>query len=200
MDHDTARDLLIEYFHGTNGTRAYSGARFDTFGSNPPDRVVSDDLIAVSLLNGRIRQHGPIRLLETDADKISEALAGIRTDLDLHEIAERAEIGPGSAGWKLWNLLREGGEGSGLGRVATSKVLARKRPRLFPIWDRRIGRYWGLENPSRHWEVVRSFLRAEPNLIGFLRQVGEAANIPEGTSVLRTLDVLLWMTQADRVD
>ncbi len=50
-------------------------------------------------------------------------------------------------------------DGASIGRTVASKLIARKRPRLFPIYDRVIGEV--LDTKQAHLEPVRTALRAD---------------------------------------
>lgn len=191
-DAGRASHALRRYFRGVGGAPAYSGADFATFGDNPRNHVVADDLIAVAMLNGKVRQHAPRRLLETDRDAISDLLAEVPADLDLAS-ADSGHISRGSCAWQLWDRVRRGGRGWGVGEVAASKLLARKRPRLLPVWDDRVRRQWSLDNSNEHWQVTWTYLHENPDAVEFLSTVRRTADISE-VSTLRGLDVLLWMS------
>ena len=192
-DADRATHALRRYFRGVESSPAYSGADFTTFGDNPENLVVADDLIAVAMLNGKVRQYAPRRLLETDREAITELLVGIRPDLDL-DVADSSCISRGSPAWRLWDKVRQGGRGWGLGEVAASKLLARKRPRLLPIWDGQVKHQWSLENSNEHWKVTWTYLHENPDAVEFLRTVRRAATVSDDISTVRILDVLLWMS------
>jgi hypothetical protein len=84
----------------------------------------------------------------------------------------------------------------GVGRTIATKLLARKRPRLLPIYDSVVARV--TEVGFYHWEPVRQALRA--NAPGQNRKLHEqlvelrrTAGIDEGLSALRVFDVVTWM-------
>lgn len=61
-------------------------------------------------------------------------------DCDLHQVDEEA-IDHASAAEQLRKVLRDGAGvpwQTGVGDARVSKLLARKRPRLLPVWDRHV--------------------------------------------------------------
>lgn len=191
-------EALRRYFAEPEAGRPdYSGAHFDTLGDNPPDRIVPDDLVAVSLLSVDLEPHAALRLLGRDRLKITRLLSRIPADVDMHDAAAH-HINGGSPADDLWGVLRSYDDPDGTGRVRTSKLLARKRPRLLPVWDKSVGRQLGLPDPEDHWSVVRDLLRGEPRYVDLLRDAHRDARLPRQVSILRTLDVLLWMSDDEK--
>jgi hypothetical protein len=80
----------------------------------------------------------------------------------------------------------------GVGTASAAKLLARKRPRLCPITDKVVIRAAGL--PGLTWEVLRCLLQ-DPGA----RAEVEALRPPEaaGASLLRILDVAVWVAHSD---
>ena len=117
------------------GTR-YTGARFDVWDSTgtrhtDANRFTSDDLVAVTFLSVVVPPKAAWELLSGRPRYFGEMLEEI-PDLDLAEV-HPSEITPSWAPWRLWDRLREL---RGADWVIASKLLARKRPRLIPIYDR----------------------------------------------------------------
>ncbi|WP_460887950.1 DUF6308 family protein [Promicromonospora xylanilytica] len=157
-----ATALLRDYYTGTvNGRPAFTGARFETLGGrwNDPsyaDSFTAGDVVAVSCLSVDVPGAAAIRILEIQADSINRLLAAMpRLGAPLWEVPESA-IGPRSAAVELWWLLRGGRDG--LGRTTTSKLMARKRGDLIPIYDRVVGSALGLPNARGHWETMRDLM------------------------------------------
>lgn len=132
-----AVDLLSRYFHTTldDGSPTYTGARFETFqgGGDAPavaDTFTAADLVAVSLLSVDVPGAAALRILGDDADNLNRPLSRIPADRELRDAADD-EIGPSSPAEQLWAVVRS----AGVGRVTTSKLLARKRPDLLPVID-----------------------------------------------------------------
>jgi hypothetical protein len=165
-----------------NSESVFAGELFDTLGTPDPCRVSIDDLLAVSLLDVRF---GPLpvrTILVARADAISACLEAINPQVEIWEATDDLLDGVLT---DLWVLLRSV---PGMGPVKTSKLLARKRPHLVPILDSVITRVLGIEYKDS-WRVIRGLLADRE------RRARLAALRPgnSGLSVLRLLDVLLWM-------
>lgn len=64
--------------------------------------------------------------------RVSKLLSSVRFDIDM-VAAEAADLADGSPAHTGWHLLRDQ---PGIGWVTVGKLLARKRPRLLPVYDR----------------------------------------------------------------
>lgn len=176
------RPAVAAYFDPAEG---FAGMTFATLGDNPPDQLTAADLLAVSLLDITWRPDVVRRLLGADRDRFAGLLAGISTGVDLWQATD-ADLGAVDLAWDT--LL----DIPGVGTASAAKLLARKRPRLCPITDKVVIRAAGL--PGLTWEVLRCLLQ-DPGA----RAEVEALRPPEaaGASLLRILDVAIWVTQSN---
>ncbi len=172
---------MAAYFDPAEG---FAGMSFCTLGQNPPGAVTADDLLAVSLLDIAWRPEAVRQLLGIEAGRVSAMLSTIPADADLWAVSD-AEVDTVDP---LWDALLEM---PGVGTATASKLLARKRPRLCPATDKVVIRAAGL--PGQTWEVLRCLLQ-DPRARAEL----EAMRPPEaaGASVLRLLDVAIWITHS----
>ena len=154
---------------------------FTTLGSNLRDEVTPDDLLAVALLDIAWRPDAVRALLGTWAEKVSQMLTAVSSDIDLWDASDGdlATVDP------LWDALLEM---PGVGTATAAKLLARKRPRLCPITDKVVIGAAGV--PGRTWEALRCLLQ-DPGARGEV----EALRPPSatGASLLWILDVALWV-------
>lgn len=192
---DAAAVSALRQYYGDpylNPGGCYVGAYFDSWTSTPDtagpaDEFTADDLIAVSFLSVQIKALAAREILVTRADRYADLLAKIGPDHDLTDEDE-----PLTPSWPAWQLDTELRQLPGIGRTIASKLLARKRPRLLPIWDTIIGAVLGTRD--QHLEPIRTALRHNDNeLDQRLRRVRAEAGLPDQISVLRTLDVITWM-------
>ncbi|GAA4682432.1 hypothetical protein GCM10023215_15540 [Pseudonocardia yuanmonensis] len=180
---------LRTYFCGTR----YAGRRFENIAgrgdaASVANRITAADLVALPLLSiGLDRPQLVIDILETHAEEIEGLLSSIPADSDIGHVAWSA-LDESSPAQKLYSLLRSV---HGVGPTTASKLLARKRPHLFPIDDdlvrQRLGRDRGL------WACWWTWLREEnrQRAVADLRdEVGGIADI----SSLRVMDVAVWMS------
>ena len=200
---DEAAALVNKYY-----TKLYnlglpqSGSRFDDWagGGDRPDvanSLTADDVVAVSFLSVQVPAQAVIGLLKTSAGKVKGLLEQIPTDVDLASVSSEeyeALLGPNSPANGLWRLLR-GSESYrwGIGPTTASKIMARKRPRLIPIFDSVVGPLMGHPKAKGQWKTWHSVLTDGSGLPARLRAIKEESGIGQDISDLRTMDVVLWM-------
>lgn len=177
-------ELLAAYYDPAGG---FAGVTFDSLGANPPNEITRDDLLAVTLLDVRWSPSAVRRLLGEDGTQATILLVGINSVMNLWEASDDtlAAIEP------MWDLLTSY---PGVGETHASKLLARKRPRLVPITDKIIVDRVGAS--GRTWQTLRYGLQ-DPSL-----RVAIAALRPpraRTASVLRLLDVALWMLHSESI-
>ncbi|MEV6655019.1 DUF6308 family protein [Streptomyces sp. NPDC051219] len=106
--------------------------------------------------------------------------------------------------WQLWECLRNAekypNKPDGVGPVVAGKLLARKRPRLIPVYDIRVKSL--LERPkvdNTFWAALRQALQAdEMALYRQLLRLREKAGIGDDIAALRVFDVIAWMHEGER--
>lgn len=205
---DNAVLLLSSYYNKPQPgkTALRSGARFDTWagGGDAPDvanMLTADDFLAASFLSVRFSPKAVIGILEHRRDAVADLLAQIPADLDLVDVTHenfKSVLGEESAAWQLWDLLRgmdlPGKESWGIGPTKASKLMARKRPRLIPIWDSVVRKETGLKDSGTQWSDWHEVLtQNEGALAGHLDDIQQRADLQHSISPLRVMDVVLWM-------
>ncbi|MCC9204134.1 DUF6308 family protein [Arthrobacter sp. zg-Y769] len=201
---ENAVTLLKNYYteRGSKG-RVRTGSRFDTWagGGDAPDvvnTITADDMLAASFLSVRFSPRASIGILETRRDDITALLAQIPADLDLTAL-NRDEVekvlGEESPAWKLWDILRGKEDGGwGIGSTKASKLLARKRPRLIPIWDSVVKSETKLKGSLTQWDDWHAALTKDNAALALhLDEIQRRAELPHPVSRLRAMDVVLWM-------
>ena len=160
----------------------FAGMTFSDLGRNPPDEIITDDLLAVSLLDITWRPQVVRLLLGSLREQLSQMLAAIPRAIDLWDATDddlrRIDV--------LWDALTAI---DGIGTASATKLLARKRPRLCPISDHVVIK--AVDVPGRTMDVLRCLLqdpaaRAE---VEALRPADAA-----GATLVRVLDVALWVS------
>lgn len=90
----------------------------------------------------------------------------------------------------LWRSLRDIDD---IGPTRASKLIARKRPRLIPIYDTLVGRAVFGGTPVRQWSRLNAALRADSSALHYrLRAIREDARLPGFVSLIRIFDVIAW--------
>lgn len=173
-------DQLVVSFFKPGGP--FAGCTFDDLPDNPRNEFSAGDLLAASLLDVRFEPRAVRALLETRASSLSKHLSEIPDDIDLWS-ATQDDLLPAHA---LWTEVRKL---PGVGPTKTSKLLARKRPRLIPIVDSVIRTALPLGDDS--WASLQAALQDEHvrKRVEDIRPPWIASTI----STLRLLDVATWM-------
>jgi hypothetical protein len=103
--------------------------------------------------------------------------------------AEGGVVADGSPADQAWRLLLDLQD---VGWVIAGKLLARKRPRLLPVYDRVVRCAVG--RPPSFWLALHTALREDnAALYRQLLELRQAAGLPETVSALRVCDVAVWM-------
>jgi len=177
------------------GAVPYTGSRFEHLaggGDRPAvaNAVTADDLIAVQTLSVKIPAQTALDLLEGALGaQLSTLLSSISSDVDMAQ-ADAADLAPGSPADRAWHLLDDQ---TGVGWVTAGKILARKRPRLLPVYDQVVRCI--LARPQSFWLTLHAALRADDYALHHkLLALRASAGVPETVSALRVCDVALWMS------
>lgn len=195
-ERERAIALLDEYF-GLSGTRPYTGARFERLGGGGDapavaDRITAEDIVALSMLSIRLPGRAARILLEDEEfiEGTRTHLHGLPTNLDLAD-ADTDPLALGGPADLLWEHLWEL---PGVGATTVSKLMARKRPRLIPVWDSVIKRAFGLRGVAAQWQSWHELFAGDGKRVHQdMLALREEAGLPNEISALRVLDVVVWM-------
>lgn len=191
-----AAELLKEYYtrphrDGQEPNRAYTGALFDTWdtpGTREADAdcFTPDDLLAVTCLSVDIPPRAASRLLTTQAATYNALLQAVGEDRHLVTVDPKTI----TKSWEPWQLYTEVRNLPGVGRTRTSKLLARKRPKLIPIQDEVVHELLG--SPANFWVALCVELR-DHGLHERLLDIHGRAGAHPAVTPLRVFDVIAWM-------
>lgn len=191
-DDHGAIDVLSRYYaRGVYAGQApFTGASFDAWDSSgtraaDSNRFTADDVIAVSLLSVSVPAAAAIELLDARADEFTKLLVDVGDDRDL--VDERDPWADDWPGWLLWKALVSL---RGVGPTTASKLFARKRPRLRPIYDSVVAEVTG---SNKIWEPLRAELVSRPELHDRLIRLRGEVGLSSDVSPLRIFDVVAWM-------
>lgn len=187
-DDDAALALLRRYYGDPYlSPGCADGAYFDTWApKSDPFRFTADDLIAIKFLSVEAPKTAVRELLRDRSDKFAGLLLELRSDRDLAE--EEAPLHNEWAGWRLMDELRSI---PGVRTTIASKLLARKRPRLRPIWDSVVAAV--TDTVQAQWEPLRVALNADDKALHHrLLRLRDQAGLPDAVSALRIFDVIAW--------
>ena len=148
------------------------------------------------MLSVRIEGYHALEILNYQAGKLNGLLAQIPIDVDLQDPGAAAHIAKGGPAWRLWAAICDiepRPERNRIGPVAAGKLLARKRPRLLPVYDSRIKKV--LSRPrtdNQWWHDLHDQLINDLGLVQELEKVRNRAGA-DLMSLLRVFDVMCWM-------
>ncbi|WP_030251986.1 MULTISPECIES: DUF6308 family protein [unclassified Streptomyces] len=176
------------------GGMPFTGSRFEHLaggGDRPEvaDRITAEDLVAVQTLSVTVPASVVLDILEGPLGaRLSGLLHAIPRDVDMVD-ADAVVVADGSPADQAWHLLRDQPD---VGWVIAGKILARKRPRLLPVYDRIVRCAVG--RPPSFWLALHAALREDDAALHHqLLELRQAAGLPETVSALRVCDVAVWM-------
>lgn len=205
-----AERAIGDYEHFYNG-QCFTGGLWDSrVSSLPVNKISVEDVAFTSYLGmgiggpkanrGVVTPWG-LEALARSGEEISSLLADIPADLQLHELDEadfRGESRAMAAARKLWDLTNDSFHTNERKTISTWKVLAGKRPHLFPVRDTDVYKALG-SSPVGWWESWWQALRLNPDLVDRARSIHETSTaVPASPSVLRIADVVVWMRAVNR--
>lgn len=195
-----AVNYVRTYFHNIrpSGRKSWTGAYFDTWAGGgdgtTANELTGDDFVAVSMLSVDVPGKAAAGLQER-AFEIRGLLAALPVNVDFTRLDRGSFdklLGDGSPGLKLWRVLRSApGDRWDIGATTASKIMARKRPALIPVYDSLVGPEMGLRDSGHQWERWFEAFQDDSALAGRLDRIGAAAGVPH-ISRLRIMDVALW--------
>lgn len=134
------------------------------------------------------------RILEQDRKSLTELLRAIGPDRDLVDVDEEiTDAWPANRAYARLLQIPD------IGPTRANKLLARKRPRLIPVYDQVINDYL-LDGAGRYWEPLRQALRADDRALHHrLIDLRKKTGLAESVSPLRIFDVIAWMEGTGRL-
>lgn len=183
IDAEQAPRMVAKYYGGK-----YTGALFDTapqLSSPDPNRFTAHDVAAVAALS--VPLSGPAVMgLFAREESLAARLREVPTDVELAKASDEVLA-------RLFALQNDLDLVVDVGHVTRSKLLAHKRPHLVPIRDRHVLTALLGHDSGSFTEPLREALAADPSIVARLAEIRDVAGAPASLSVLRVLDVLVWM-------
>ncbi|OBK23801.1 hypothetical protein A5634_05040 [Mycobacterium asiaticum] len=167
---------------------SFTGRWFEHFAAlGDPNRFEASDLLAVEALSVQVPPEAAAKLLLTEPDRFNALLRRISRSADIWNVPrETLQVGPAA---ELHTMLRTLPD---VDWVIAGKLLAATRPRFIPILDNKVKNL--LQPPtSRFWISMWDELSDDSRRT----TVAEVcANVPADVSLLRRIDVAIWMAVA----
>jgi len=197
-----AKALLQDYFdtEKSDPAQLFSGAHFETLTGRwdtevPSGKITAGDLAAVSCLSVNVPGLAAVEILHKQADAISKLLQKLPPTSDTIWGVQAVTLEKGHPAWDLWDLLHGI---PGLGTTTTSKIMARKRANLIPIYDSVVSAVLGIGS-TNHWDIMRNLMLsvvAGKPLHQRLADLVANLNL-EAVTPLRAFDVIVWYANND---
>ncbi|MEU8255497.1 DUF6308 family protein [Micromonospora inaquosa] len=194
LDDERSLDDLRRYFATGPKSCLFTGSKFEALGGDPKgmfrDVVTAEDLIAVEMLSVRVPPMVALELLQGElGQQVSDELREIPIAVDLSAEGAKPYIddnGPADRAWHHLTGCR------GVNKTIAGKLLARKRPRLIPVYDNVVA--CALRGRRGFWLWLHEQLRVDGlRMAHRLRRLRAEAGIPALVSEIRVLDVVIWM-------
>ncbi|WP_394159759.1 DUF6308 family protein [Galactobacter valiniphilus] len=191
---DVHVDRLSRYMDGG----AYTGAAFETLTMPDADanHINVSDLAALWTLSVPLKWKQSAALLAEHRDALAAALVELpdRPLADLTSDEIKAMHKTAHPAMVLWTGIRKVKR---MGPTRTSKLMARKRPQLIPIYDSFVKEVLGLESSKDQWrQFYLALTRKDREVDRRLLELGRLSGHPE-LSALRVFDILVWMKKRD---
>lgn len=189
---------LGTYFRGR--PRQFSGSLFDSIGGggDRPDvenKITREDVLAVAAVNAPMPAAVASLLLTQPASgRLATWLRQLPTDIDLWDSDDDTLAIATRTRDEIRTIHEAGTAATAHGGFAANKLLARKRPRLIPLYDEKVRSVVYLAEGASWWFSLRDAMRVdgEDNEVRF-RVCAAMREADVGyVSVLRGLDVILW--------
>lgn len=196
VSYDLAERWAWEYLVENPGRSSYPA--YDSYPGSCTDEIGPQDLLSIVLLNVSDKPVPTYYALESLTERLNALLASPAIEGNLED-AGTATL---DAVAKLFSVLDKD-RPNGIRMTKVSKVVARKRPGLIPVFDRFVRHcYTGcpkapvLPLDGRTWEAYsRAWLEAvQKDLVNQLPQWQALADIAPGPKIspLRALDITAW--------
>lgn len=185
-------DDLRTYYAEPDGV--YAGRHFNSFALAESEansnRFTPGDILAVQCLSVTVPIEVAIDLVEGQLGRdIAKLLENVPRDLDLGSDLAAEALKSGGKAAVAWNLLTQQDD---VAWVTAGKLLARKRPRLIPVWDNVVRCALRRPKPGTVWLWLNDVFRST-KIRDQLKTLHDAAGLPSEVTLPRTFDVVVWM-------
>lgn len=204
-----AENLAVEYVRRYfaiqgSGRPVFTGSKFETFAGGgdvvEPNRITANDLVAVSMLSVDVPGQAAYGIVEVLGNEIARLLEQLPVGIQLSDLSEQGFerlLDDGSPADQLWKILRQHGDKWNVGQTTASKIMARKRPHLIPVFDSVVAAQVGMADSGGQWRRWwEAFDGSGGQELTRRLEVIRAKSGQEHLSILRVLDIVLWMNGA----
>lgn len=204
LSHDSTAEKVGNFYDPESN---FAGSTFTQLGPRDSAAVTAVDLLATGTLSVTIPPRAVRRILEDaetqrELSRLLSALPPVKlestTAADFASMCEFYDLVKAS--------LARADTASSNPWVTASKITARKRPDLYPVRDRVVCKYLGIQNLNdreKDWYVFRELLRDQEiqgllsDLPDLARKARKGVALHIETEPLRLLDAALWRFAGD---
>ncbi len=190
---NAATPSLVEQYFAPG---RFAGRTFIDLAPNDPYWIGEADLLAVTLVDVSFPPASVRWFLDlTNQSALSDLLRALPSPASELHTLEREALAGGDGLWRLFarheappgtTFTRLDKELRGIGPVKADKLMARKRPGIFPIYDRAFEELFGHGEGFDYWDATMWVLRDDSVRESLLSLV-------DGVPVVRILDAVVWM-------
>jgi hypothetical protein len=173
---------------------SFTGRWFEVVADPDPFSITASDIVAVSMLGVDVPARTSVWLLGAGRAVVRDLLRRVPVGRPIWD--DVVDLSKAGAAWRLWDELIAHHD---MGATTTSKLLAAKRPHLVPVQDSVVTA--ALLGPGVRgfdwWALWRARLQGPEGeeLQREARSLVDAVPEARHLSMLRTLDVVVWMRE-----
>ncbi|WP_458749726.1 DUF6308 family protein [Corynebacterium sp. S7] len=186
----------------------YAGAfydpwNFDSVEIENPTRFTADDIAAVQCLSIKFEAKSVAEILYLRNDDLNgwlkKAVEACAPYSKLSDIPPSVTDYQGKTkdlsddAWAPFVLDKKLREIDDVEVVTASKLIARKLPHIYTIWDKKVTKLADVKD--RYMRPLQLTLQNDPSIEEKLEGLRSAAGLPISVSLIRIYDVLAWMEQ-----
>lgn len=181
----------------------FQGQHFEWYlRKSDPDCFTAVDVLALASLGVNLPAQTAREIIEDESKDFRSHIAEVRElikgNVGVDTLWRAPEDWFTNEKSALTRLYRRLDEVDQIGSVSASKLMATKFPRLIPIRDSRVEQLLELKSKDNWWLIARNLLcESNYQLVKMLKEL-RGEYLPDDITVLRKLDVILWMEAGSR--
>jgi hypothetical protein len=195
-NHAYLQSLLDRYFGKGSEYVGYQGRQFEWFvGQSEKGSFTSEDLLAIGALSVQVPASTARKLIEDENEVFGAIIGRCHVFAEKNQTQEQRDwLWDDKSPFNELHLALNNKSLPGVGKVVRSKLMAAKFPELIPIRDSRVEALLECSGHDEWWKPMHQLLSETQKALSSL----EIFNASIEVSLLRKLDVVLWMEASDR--
>lgn len=195
-NHAYLQSLLNRYFGKGSEYVGYQGRQFEWFiGQSEKGSFTSEDLLAIGALSVQVPASTARKLIEDENGEFGPLIGRCHVFAEENQAIEQKDwLWEEGSPFNELHLALNNKSLPGVGKVVRSKLMAAKFPESIPIRDSRVEALLECSGHDEWWRPMHRLLSETQKALSSL----EIFNPSIEVSLLRKLDVVLWMEASDR--